>query len=104
TAPVVLVVDENTVVEGEPRAFYSIAGMNYDWQPGTQDDALSGGELLIPTIWSAQAAAPAARQARRRAGPPRAGRRPRRTRPAARTAARGARAACGPEWRPRSRA
>lgn len=41
--PVVLVVDENTVVEVEPRAFYAIAAMNYDWQPGTQDDALSGG-------------------------------------------------------------
>ena len=38
--PVVLALDEHTVVEIEPQAFYAIDGMHRDWQPGTQEGML----------------------------------------------------------------
>jgi len=41
--PVVLVLDNEAMVEVDRRAFYAIAGMNLDWQPGTQPNALAGG-------------------------------------------------------------
>lgn len=41
--PVILVLDNDAVVEVEKQAFYAIDGMNRDWQPGTQPDALTLG-------------------------------------------------------------
>jgi hypothetical protein len=41
--PVVLVLDNEAVIEIEPQIFYGLDGMNYDWQPGTQPDALTVG-------------------------------------------------------------
>jgi hypothetical protein len=41
--PVILALDDETVVEIEPQAFYAIEGMNHDWQPGTQPGALTLG-------------------------------------------------------------
>jgi hypothetical protein len=38
--PVVLAIDEKTIVEIEPQAFYTIEGMHRDWQPGTQEGAI----------------------------------------------------------------
>jgi hypothetical protein len=38
--PVILAIDENTIVEVEPQAFYAIEGMHRDWQPGTQEGAI----------------------------------------------------------------
>jgi hypothetical protein len=38
--PVVLVVDEDTVIEVDPQPFYSIQGMHHDWQPGFQEGSL----------------------------------------------------------------
>ncbi len=39
--PVILAIDEETVVEIDPRSFYVIDGMHYDWQPGSQEGSLS---------------------------------------------------------------
>lgn len=39
--PVVLAIDEDMIVEVEPRVFYTIDGMHHDWQPGAQDDGLA---------------------------------------------------------------
>ena len=41
--PVILAIDENTLVEVEPAAFYALDGMHRDWQPGSQEGTLSGG-------------------------------------------------------------
>jgi len=41
--PVILALDDEIVVEIEPQTFYAIDGMNHDWQPGTQPDALTLG-------------------------------------------------------------
>ena len=38
--PVILALDENTIVEIEPQAFYAIDGMHRDWQPGAQEGML----------------------------------------------------------------
>lgn len=38
--PVMLAIDEDTLVEVEPSAFYAIDGMDHDWQPGSQEGAL----------------------------------------------------------------
>ena len=35
--PVILAIDEDTLFEVEPAAFYSIDGMHRDWQPGSQE-------------------------------------------------------------------
>ena len=39
--PVILAIDEETVVEIDPRSFYVIDGMHHDWQPGSQEGSLS---------------------------------------------------------------
>lgn len=41
--PVVLALESEVAVEIEPQIFYSIDGMNHDWQPGTQPDAVALG-------------------------------------------------------------
>jgi hypothetical protein len=41
--PVFLALDSEVVLEIEPQVFYAIDGMNHDWQPGTQPDALALG-------------------------------------------------------------
>ena len=38
--PVILALDEHTIVEIEPQTFYAIEGMHRDWQPGTQEGML----------------------------------------------------------------
>jgi len=40
--PVIVLLDNDAVVEVERQVFYAIDGMNEDWQPGTQPDALAG--------------------------------------------------------------
>jgi hypothetical protein len=39
--PVILVLENDAVVEVDRQTFYTIDGMNDDWQPGTQPDALA---------------------------------------------------------------
>jgi len=39
--PVILAIDEETIVEVDPHSFYAIGGMNYDWQPGAQEGSVS---------------------------------------------------------------
>jgi hypothetical protein len=39
--PVILAIDEATIVEVDPHSFYAIDGMHHDWQPGTQEGSLS---------------------------------------------------------------
>ena len=41
--PVILALETEALVEVDRSAFYGIAGMNPDWQPGAQADALTGG-------------------------------------------------------------
>jgi len=41
--PVILAIDEETVVEIDPQHFYALDGMHHDWQPGSQEGSLSGG-------------------------------------------------------------
>ena len=38
--PVILQIDQNTQVEVEPQAFYTIQGMHHDWQPGAHANSL----------------------------------------------------------------
>ena len=39
--PVILAIDEETVVEVDPPSFYALDGMHHDWQPGSQEGSLS---------------------------------------------------------------
>lgn len=39
--PVMLAIDEDTLVEVEPAVFYALEGMHHDWQPGSQEGTLS---------------------------------------------------------------
>jgi hypothetical protein len=39
--PVILAIDEETIVEVDPHSFYAIDGMHHDWQPGAQEGSLS---------------------------------------------------------------
>jgi hypothetical protein len=41
--PVILALENEAMVEVDRQTFYTIGGMDPDWQPGTQPDALSGG-------------------------------------------------------------
>jgi predicted metallopeptidase len=41
--PVILAIDEETVVEVDPDSFYALDGMHHDWQPGSQEGSLSAG-------------------------------------------------------------
>jgi hypothetical protein len=38
--PVILAIDEETIVEVDPHSFYGLDGMHHDWQPGSQEGAL----------------------------------------------------------------
>ena len=38
--PVVLVLENDTIVEVERQIFYTIPGMHQDWQPGTQSSSI----------------------------------------------------------------
>jgi len=38
--PVILAIDEETVVEVDPQSFYALDGMHHDRQPGSQEGAL----------------------------------------------------------------
>lgn len=38
--PVVLAIDEDTIVEVDPQSFYALSGMHHDWQPGSQEGTL----------------------------------------------------------------
>ena len=40
--PVILQLESGLVVEVDRQSFYSINGMNYDWQPGVQTNSLTG--------------------------------------------------------------
>ena len=40
--PVILVLENDAVVEVDRQTFYTINGIDYDWQPGTQPNALAG--------------------------------------------------------------
>ena len=40
--PVIVQVDGDLLFEVEPRLFYTIDGMHYDWQPGVQTQSLTG--------------------------------------------------------------
>jgi hypothetical protein len=39
--PVILAIDEETIVEVEPQSFYALDRMHHDWQPGSQEGSLS---------------------------------------------------------------
>ena len=41
--PVILAIDEETIVEVDPQSFYALDGMHHDWQPGSQEGSLSAG-------------------------------------------------------------
>ena len=41
--PVILAIDEETIVEVDPQHFYALDGMHYNWQPGGQAGSLSAG-------------------------------------------------------------
>jgi hypothetical protein len=41
--PVILVVDEDTVVEVDPPSFYAIDGMDHDWQPEARERSVAQG-------------------------------------------------------------
>lgn len=38
--PVILAIDEDTIVEVDPQSFYALNGMHRDWQPGSQEGTL----------------------------------------------------------------
>jgi hypothetical protein len=38
--PVILVLENDTIVEVERQTFYTIPGMHEDWQPGTQSSSM----------------------------------------------------------------
>ncbi len=38
----ILVLENDALIEVERQNFYTIAGMNYDWQPGAQPGQLAG--------------------------------------------------------------
>jgi hypothetical protein len=38
--PVILAIDEETVVEVDQHSFYALEGMHHDWQPGSQEGSL----------------------------------------------------------------
>jgi len=40
--PVILQLESGIIVEVDRQNFYTINGMNYDWQPGTQTSSLTG--------------------------------------------------------------